>query len=205
MRMQLTSWIRVLVCALACSMVLVACDNKPPVPKAAFTNTDITGIDYAQGFELIDHTGQKRTLADYKGKAVVVFFGFTHCPDVCPTTLAEMAAVKKELGADSDKLQVLFVTVDPERDTQQALADFVPAFDPSFIGLYGTPEQTAKLQKDFKLFVQKVKNKEGDGYSVDHTAGSYVYDPQGRIRLFVRSGQGPQTVLSDIKLILAGG
>ncbi len=205
MRMQLTSWIRVLVCALACSMVLVACDNKPPVPKAAFTNTDITGIDYAQGFELIDHTGQKRTLADYKGKAVVVFFGFTHCPDVCPTTLAEMAAVKKELGADGDKLQVLFVTVDPERDTQQALADFVPAFDPSFIGLYGTPEQTAKLQKDFKLFVQKVKNKEGDGYSVDHTAGSYVYDPQGRIRLFVRSGQGPQTVLSDIKLILAGG
>ncbi len=205
MRMQLTSWIRVLVCALACSMVLVACDNKPPVPKAAFTNTDITGIDYAQGFELIDHTGQKRTLADYKGKAVVVFFGFTHCPDVCPTTLAEMAAVKKELGADGDKLQVLFVTVDPERDTQQALADFVPAFDPSFVGLYGNAEQTAKLQKDFKLFVQKVANKQGGGYSVDHTAGSYVYDPQGRIRLFVRSGQGPQTVLSDIKLILAGG
>lgn len=204
MRMQLTSWIRVLVCALVCSMALVACDNKPPTPKAAFTNTDITGIDYAQGFELIDHAGQKRTLADYKGKAVVVFFGFTHCPDVCPTTLAEMAAVKKELGADGDKLQVLFVTVDPERDTQQALADFVPAFDPSFVGLYGTPDQTAKLQKDYKLFVQKVKNKVGDGYSVDHTAGSYVYDPQGRIRLFVRSGQGPQTVLNDIKLILAG-
>ncbi len=198
MRKLLTLYI----CLLA--LVLGACDNKLPTPKAAFSNTDITGIDYAQGFELTDHNGQKRTLADYKGKAVVVFFGFTHCPDVCPTTLAEMAAVKKELGADGDKLQVLFVTVDPERDTQQALADFVPAFDPSFVGLYGSPEQTAKLQKDFKLFVQKVKDKDGNGYSVDHTAGSYVYDPQGRIRLFVRSGQGPQTVLNDIKLILAG-
>ena len=203
MRALLTPLIRAMVFALAAALALVACDNKPPAPKAAFANTDITGIDYAQGFELTDHTGQKRTLADYKGKAVVVFFGFTHCPDVCPTTLAEMAAVKKELGADSDKLQVLFVTVDPERDTQQVLADFVPAFDPSFVGLYGSPEQTAKLQKDFKLFVQKVPNKDG-GYSVDHTAGSYVYDPQGRIRLFVRSGQGPQTVLNDIKLILAG-
>ena len=191
-------------CTCLLAFALAACDNKPPVPKAAFSNTDITGIDYAQGFELTDHTGQKRTLADYKGKAVVVFFGFTHCPDVCPTTLAEMVTVKKELGADGDKFQVLFVTVDPERDTQQVLADFVPAFDPSFVGLVGTPEQTAKLQKDFKLFVQKVANKQGDGYSVDHTAGSYVYDPQGRIRLFVRSGQGPQTVLNDIKLILAG-
>ncbi len=205
MRALLTPLIRAMVVALAATLALVACDNKPPAPKAAFTNTDITGIDYAQGFELTDHTGQKRTLADYKGKVVVVFFGFTHCPDVCPTTLAEMAAVKKELGADGDKLQVLFVTVDPERDTQQALADFVPAFDPSFVGLYGNAEQTARLQKEFKLFVQKVANKQGGGYSVDHTAGSYVYDPQGRIRLFVRSGQGPQTVLSDIKLILAGG
>ncbi len=191
-------------CTCLLAFALAACDNKPPAPKASFSNTDITGIDYAQGFELTDHTGQKRTLADYKGKAVVVFFGFTHCPDVCPTTLAEMAAVKKELGADGDKLQVLFVTVDPERDTQQVLADFVPAFDASFVGLYGSAEQTAKLQKDFKLFVQKVKDKSGDGYSVDHTAGSYVYDPQGRIRLFVRSGQGPQAVLKDIKLILAG-
>ena len=204
MRTLLTSSIRALVCLMVVSMTLAGCDNKPPVPKAAFNNTDVTGIDYAQGFELTDHTGQKRTLADYKGKTVVVFFGFTHCPDVCPTTLAEMAAVKKELGADGDKLQVLFVTVDPERDTQQVLADFVPAFDPSFVGLYGSAEQTAKLQKDFKLFVQKVPNKEGGGYSVDHTAGSYVYDPQGRIRLFVRSGQGSQTVLNDIKLILAG-
>ncbi len=200
----LTPLIRVLVCALACTVALVACDNKPSMPKAAFANTDITGIDYAQGFELIDHTGQKRTLTDYKGKAVVVFFGFTHCPDICPTTLAEMAAVKKELGADGDKLQVLFVTVDPERDTQQVLADFVPAFDPSFVGLYGSAEQTAKLQKDFKLFIQKVPHKQGGGYSVDHTAGSYLYDPQGRIRLFVRSGQGPQAVLNDIKQILAG-
>lgn len=205
MRPLLKRWIAALSCAVLCGAVVVGCDNKPPVPKAAFANTDITGIDYAQGFELIDHTGQTRTLADYKGKAVVVFFGFTHCPDVCPTTLAEMAAVKKALGADGYRLQVLFVTVDPERDTRQALADFVPAFDPSFVGLYGTPEQTAKLQKDYKLFVQKVKNKSGDGYSVDHTAGSYVYDPQGRIRLFVRSGQGAQAVLNDVKLILAGG
>lgn len=183
---------------------LAGCDNQPPKPKASFASTDVTGIDYAKGFELTDHTGQKRTLADYRGKTVVVFFGFTHCPDVCPATLAELAAVKKELGADGDKLQVLFITVDPERDTQQALADFVPAFDPSFVGLYGTPEQTAKLQQDYKLFVQKVKNKTGDSYNVDHTAGSYVYDPQGRIRLFMRSGQGPQAVLNDLKLILAG-
>ncbi len=193
--------------ALAGMMALVSmtgCDNQPPKPKANFASTDVTGIDYAKGFELTDHTGQKRTLADYRGKAVVVFFGFTHCPDVCPTTLAELAAVKKELGADGDKLQVLFITVDPERDTQQALADFVPAFDPGFVGLYGTPEQTAKLQQDYKLFVQKVKNKTGDSYNVDHTAGSYVYDPQGRIRLFMRSGQGPQAVLNDLKLILAG-
>lgn len=203
MRKPITRSLRLLVCALTL-FTLVACDNKPPVPKAAFGNTDITGIGYAQGFELTDHTGQKRTLTDYKGKAVVMFFGFTHCPDVCPSALAELAAVKKELGTDGDKLQVLFVTVDPERDTQQILADFVPAFDPSFVGLYGNGEQTAALQKEFKLFVQKVPNKSGGGYSVDHTAGSYLYDPQGRIRLFIRSGQGPQTVLNDIKLILAG-
>ena len=165
MRKPITRSLRLLVCALTL-FTLVACDNKPPVPKAAFGNTDITGIGYAQGFELTDHTGQKRTLTDYKGKAVVMFFGFTHCPDVCPSALAELAAVKKELGTDG--------------------------------------EQTAALQKEFKLFVQKVPNKSGGGYSVDHTAGSYLYDPQGRIRLFIRSGQGPQTVLNDIKLILAG-
>ncbi len=203
MRKQLKRWSGLLAAVLALAAI-TACDNKPPVPKAAFATTDITGIDYAQGFELSDHTGKPRTLADYQGKAVVVFFGFTHCPDVCPTTLAELAAVKKELGADGERLQVLFVTVDPERDTQKALADFVRAFDPSFVGLYGTPEQTAKLQKDYKLFVQKVKNKAGEGYSVDHTAGSYVYDPKGRIRLFMRGGQGMPAVLNDLKLILAG-
>ncbi len=194
-----------MLCTCLLAFALAACDNtKHPAPKVAFTSTDITGIDYAQGFELTDHTGQPRTLADYQGKLVVVFFGFTHCPDVCPTTLAEMAAVKKELGADGGKLRVLFVTVDPERDTQQALADFVPAFDPSFVGLYGSVAQMEKLTKDYKLFVQKVPNKDGAGYNVGHTAGSYVYDPQGRIRLFVRSGQGPQAVLNDIKLILGG-
>ncbi len=183
---------------------LLACDNKQPVPKVVFANTDITGANYAQGFELTDQSGQKRSLADYKGKVVLVFFGFTHCPDVCPTTLSEMAGVMKQLGADASRLQVLFVTVDPERDTQSMLASFVPAFDPSFVGLYGDKAATDKVIKDFKLFVQKVPNKTGKDYSVDHTAGSYVFDPQGRIRLFVRHGQGGDAILKDIRLLLSG-
>lgn len=171
--------------------------------KPQFKSIDITGADYAKDFRLADHHGQERTVADFKGKAVVVFFGFTQCPDVCPTTLAEMAELKKQLGADGGRLQVLFVTVDPERDTQEVLAGFVPAFDPSFVGLRGNAEQTAQIAKDFKIFVQKVAAKDGQSYSIDHTAGSYLFDPQGKLRLFVRHGQR-EGLLNDIRQLMAG-
>lgn len=196
--------LRKLLALLGCVLALVACDGKPPVPKAAFASTDITGLNYGQSFELTDHTGQRRTLADYKGKVVVMFFGYTHCPDVCPTTLAEMAQVKKQLGAEGDKLQVVFVTLDPERDTQEALAGFVPAFDPSFVALRGDATQTQKVAADFKVFMQKVKAKDSDTYTIDHTAATYVFDPQGRVRLFIRHGQDMAAVLKDIQQLIAG-
>lgn len=185
------------------ALCVAACDGKPPAPKAAFAGTDITGLEYGKNLELTDHTGQRRTLADYRGKVVAVFFGYTQCPDVCPTTLAELAQIKKQLGADGDKLQVVFITVDPERDTQEVLAGFVPSFDPSFVALRGDPAQTEKAEKDFKVFAQKVVAKDGKGYTVDHTAGTYLFDQQGRIRLFVRHGQDPQSLLQDIRLLLA--
>ncbi|TCS37026.1 protein SCO1/2 [Paucimonas lemoignei] len=171
---------------------------------SAFKNTDVTGLGYARDFALTDHNGKPRTLADFKGKAVLVFFGFTHCPDVCPTTLGEMANVMQELGPQADKVQVLFITVDPERDTPELLAKYVPAFHPSFIGLTGDKAAIEKVAKEFRVFYQKVPGKEPGSYSVDHTAGSYVFDPQGRIRLFVRHGQGTEPIVHDLKLLLAG-
>jgi len=166
-----------------------------------FKNVDITGADYGKDFSLVDHTGKTRTLDDFRGKAVVVFFGYTHCPDVCPTTLAELKMVKDRLGADGERLQVLFVTVDPERDTQEALARYVPAFDPTFIGLRGDAAATAKVAKDFKVFYQKVPGSTPDNYSIDHTAGSYVFDPEGRLRLFARQGN-PANLASDLRTLL---
>jgi len=167
-----------------------------------FNNTDLTGLDYAKDFSLTDHNGKPRTLADFKGKAVVIFFGYTQCPDVCPTTMVEMAGVMKLLGADADKVQVLFVTLDPERDTRALLSNYVPNFDKRFLGLYGNAEATAKVAKEFKVFYQKVDGKTPGSYTVDHTAGSYVFDPQGRIRLFLRHGQGPEPVAHDLKILL---
>ena len=186
-------------CALALTftLTLAAC-NKPVV----FNNVDITGAEYARDFALTDHTGKPRTLADFKGKVVFMFFGFTQCPDVCPTTMAEMASVLKELGPDADKVQVLFVTVDPARDTQELLAQYVPAFDPRFIGLYGDAAATAKVAKEFKVFYAKSAGTTPDSYSMDHTAGSYVFDQQGKIRLFVRHGNGAAPIAQDIKLLL---
>jgi len=134
---------------------------------------------------------------------VVMFFGYTQCPDVCPTTMAEMANVMKELGPQADKVQVLFVTVDPARDTPQILAQYVPAFDKRFLGLYGDEAATAKVAKEFKVFYQKVPGKTAGSYTMDHTAGSYVFDPQGRIRLFVRHGQGAEPIVHDLKLLLS--
>ncbi len=169
--------------------------------RPQFKNVDITGADYGKDFTLVDHTGKTRRLADFRGKVVVVFFGYTHCPDVCPTTLAELKMVKEQLGPDGERVQVLFVTVDPERDTQDVLARYVPAFDPAFIGLRGDAAATAKVAKDFKVFYQKVRGSRPDNYSVDHTAGSYVFDPDGRLRLFARQGN-PANLASDIRLLL---
>ncbi len=183
----------------------VACDNQSttPTPKIAFVNTDITGIDYARKFSLTDHNGQARTLEDFRGKLVLLFFGYTQCPDVCPTTLSEMAHVMKLLDKDADKVQVLFVTVDPERDTAKLLSSYVPSFYPSFLGLVGDKAATDEVIKEFKLFVQKIPAKTGPGYTIDHTAGSYLFDTQGRIRLFIRHGQGAEPIVQDIRALLS--
>jgi protein SCO1/2 len=189
------------VCALTVS--LAACDKLPGKQKASFQNTDVTGLDYAKGFALTDHTGKPRTLADFKGKVVVVFFGYTQCPDVCPTTMAEMASVMQKLGPLADQVQVLFITLDPERDTQELLANYVPAFDKRFIGLRGTPEQTAQTAKEFKVFYSKVPGTDPGSYTIDHTAGSYVFDRDGRLRLFIRHGQGPDPIVHDLRQLLS--
>jgi protein SCO1/2 len=188
-----------LVAALA--VLGAGCDklkDKPP----AFHNTDITGVDYGKGFTLTDHTGKQRTLQDFRGKLVVMFFGYTQCPDVCPTTMSEMAAVMKELGPSADDVQVLFVTVDPERDTQELLSHYVPAFDKRFIGLYGNAEQTARVAKEFKVFYAKQPGGDPGSYTVDHTAGSYVFDRQGQLRLFIRHNQGPAIIAHDLRQLL---
>jgi len=193
----------ILVAACALTVSLAACDKLPGKQKASFQNTDVTGLDYAKGFALTDHTGKPRTLADFKGKAVVVFFGYTQCPDVCPTTMAEMASVMQKLGPLADQVQVLFITLDPERDTQELLANYVPAFDKRFIGLRGTLDQTAKTAKEFKVFYSKVPGTDPGSYTIDHTAGSYVFDRDGRLRLFIRHGQGPDPVVHDLRQILS--
>ena len=192
-----------LVAACARTVSLAACDKLPGKQQASFQNTDVTGLDYAKGFALTDHTGKPRTLADFKGKAVVVFFGYTQCPDVCPTTMAEMASVMQKLGPLADQVQVLFITLDPERDTQELLANYVPAFDKRFLGLRGTPEQTAKTAKEFKVFYSKVPGTDPGSYTIDHTAGSYVFDRDGRLRLFIRHGQGPDPIVHDLRQLLS--
>ena len=188
---------------LCCVLALAACE-KSQSPKVPFANTDITGLDYAKGFALTDHNGKPRTLADFKGKVVVVFFGYTQCPDVCPTTLSELAGIKKALGSEAERLQVIFITLDPQRDTPELMAGFVPAFDSSFLGLWGEQAVIDKVAKDFKVFAQKVPSKDSKSYTIDHTAGSYVFDDQGRIRLFVRHGQGGDGLQKDLQRLLAG-
>jgi len=170
----------------------------------AFKGIDITGAEYAKELALTDPDGRRRSLAEFKGQVVVVFFGFTHCPDVCPTTMAELALVKRQLGADGQRLQAVFVTVDPERDTPELLKAYVTNFDPGFVALRGTPEETAAAAKHFKVFYAKVPGKTEGSYTVDHTAGAYVFDPQGRVRLFTRHGTGADALLHDIRILLAG-
>lgn len=180
------------------AVVLAACDASAP----RFNNVDITGANYARDFRLTDFNGKPRSLADFRGRVVVVFFGYTQCPDVCPTTLSDMAEVKKRLGTDGDKLQVIFVTLDPDRDAPQVLAQYVPGFDPSFIALYGTRDETAAVAKDFKVFYQKVPGKTETSYTLDHTAGSYVFDREGKVRLFLRHAGAVDPIVEDLRKLL---
>jgi protein SCO1/2 len=180
---------------LALGGLLAGCDSGPK-----FKSTDITGVDYGKSLDLTDHTGKPRQLQDFRGKAVVLFFGFTHCPDVCPTTLAEISQALKQLGPDAERVQVVLVTVDPERDTKEALAKYVTAFDPRFLGMYGDMEATRRVAKDFKIYFEKRKT--GDTYSVDHSGQSYVIDPQGRLRLLVRHDRISTDLPADLKVIL---
>lgn len=189
--------LRVLV--LVATMVVAACSS-PERPQ--FKGTDITGADYARDFSLTDHAGQPRRLADFRGKVVTVFFGYTQCPDVCPTSLSTMAEVLRLLGPEAARVQVLFVTVDPERDTPELLAQYVPAFNPSFLGLYGDGPTTAAVARDFKVFYKK--QGEGAHYTVDHSAGTYVYDPAGHLRLYIKHGESPGVIAEDLKILLAG-
>lgn len=170
--------------------------------RPQFKNIDITGADYAKDFQLTDQNGQLRSLKDFRGKVVILFFGYTQCPDVCPTTMAELAEAKKALGKDGDKLQVLFVTVDPERDTAQVLKGYMANFDPSFLALRPTPDQLAEVAKDYKVYYKKVDGKTPTSYTMDHSAGSYVYDPRGNVRLYYRYGSSTQALVSDIELLL---
>lgn len=185
--------------AALCALLLVTgCDKKP-----AFNTLDITGIaGYGNDFRLTDHNGKPRTMADFHGKVVVMFFGYTHCPDVCPSTLAEMRQVMQMLGKDAERLQVLFVTVDPKRDTPALLAQYVPSFHPSFLGLYGDAAATEKVAKDLKIIYRIVPGKAADSYTVDHTAASLVFDTQGRLRLFVPNEMGADKLAPDIKNLL---
>ncbi|WP_174262764.1 MULTISPECIES: SCO family protein [unclassified Variovorax] len=178
--------------------VLAACSEKKP----SFNAVDITGADYAKGFTLSDADGKQRTLADFKGKVVVMFFGYAQCPDVCPTTMSEMAQVKQQLGSDGDKLQVLFVTVDPARDTPTVMKAYMGAFDPGFVALIPTPEQLSALAKDYKVYYKKVEGKTPTSYSMDHSAASFVYDTEGRVRLYARYGAGVPAMVSDLKALL---
>ena len=190
---------RVFVIALfSLCLVLAGCES-----KAVFNALDITGIEgYGSDFRLIDHTGRPRTMADFRGKVVVMFFGYTHCPDVCPTTLAEMRQVMQILGKDAERLQVLFVTVDPARDTQELLSKYVPSFNPTFLGLYGDSVATEKVARDFKIIYRRAEGKTAESYSVDHSAASLVFDPQGRLRLFITYGLGADKIAPDIKKLL---
>jgi len=184
---------------LVLALLLAGCDSPPQ-----FGNSDISAAGYATDFALTDHNGKPRTMADFRGRAVVIFFGYTQCPDVCPTTLTGMAEAVKLVGADAAKVQVLFVTVDPERDTQELLAQYVPTFNPGFLGLYADAQTIARTAQDFRVFYKKQPGSTPTTYTVDHSAGSYVYDPQGRLRLYIKHGEKPEVIAKDLKLLIAG-
>ena len=184
----------------AAALMLGACSPDKP----QFRSIDVTGADYARDFKLADHNGQQRTLADFRGKVVVIFFGFAQCPDVCPTAMAELAEIKRLLGADGGKVQGLFVTLDPERDTPEVLKAYMGNFDPAFLALRPTPQELPDLAKHFKIFYKKNEGKTAGSYTLDHTAASYVFDLQGRVRLYTRHGMGPAALAEDLKILLKG-
>lgn len=183
------------------ALVLVAsgCARSP----ASFKATDITGASFARQLALTDHNGQARTLDDFKGKVVVVFFGFTQCPDVCPTTLATLREVREKLGADGARMQVLLVTIDPERDTREVLSQYVPVFHPDFLGLYGDAAATEKAAKEFKILYVKNPGKTPTSYTMDHSAGVFVFDTQGRIRLYASQNLPVDAYVHDLRALLA--
>jgi protein SCO1 len=183
---------------LSSAALLTACSGD----KSKFSAIDVTGADYAKDFALTDHNGQPRSIKDFTGKVVVMFFGYTQCPDVCPTTMTELVEVKKLLGADGDKLQALFVTVDPARDTPAVLKSYMANFDPTFLALYAAPEALAVVAKDYKVYYKKSEGKTPTSYTMDHSAGSYIYDTQGKLRLYTRYGSGVAPLVADIKLLL---
>ncbi len=187
-------------CLALAALALSAC--APDKPQ--FKNIDITGADYARDFRLVDHHGRERSMADFKGKAVVVFFGFTQCPDVCPSAMAELAQIKQQLGPDGERLQAVFISLDPERDTPEVLKAYMGNFDPTFLALRPTLEQLPEVTRHFKIFYKKNEGKTAGSYTLDHSAGSYVFDPQGRVRLYTRQGAGAAALTEDLKLLLAG-
>lgn len=183
--------------ALGGAALLAGCEQKP-----SFQSIDLTGANYGRDFSLPDAQGQVRRLQDFRGQVVVVFFGFTQCPDVCPTALNDLAEVKRQLGAQGAKVQGVFITVDPQRDTPEVLQAYMAAFDPSFVALRGSPEQLAEVVKEFKAYYKKVEGQQAGAYTMDHTAASFVFDTQGRLRLYVRSGAGPKVLLEDLRVLL---
>ena len=184
--------------SISAAAVLTACSKD----NLEFRGVNITGADYARDFSLTDHHGQLRSLKDFQGKVVVVFFGFTQCPDVCPTSMQELAEVKQALGADGERLQGVFISVDPERDTLEMLKAYMENFEPSFLALRPTPEQLPALTKDFKIYYKKVDGTTPTSYTMDHSAGSYIYDPKGRLRVYHRYGSGAEALTEDVRLLL---
>jgi protein SCO1/2 len=185
----------------AAALALAACQPAPQPPS--FQATDITGAAFARNFRLTDHNGQVRTLADFKGKAVAGFFGYVHCPDVCPTTLSDFSLALQQLGPLADRVQVIFVTVDPQRDTPDLLKQFVPAFNPGFLGMYTDADSLRQLANEYKVVYQKSSVKAADDYLIDHNAGTYIYDPKGNLRLLMPYGSSPEAIAKDLRTLLA--
>ena len=190
----------VIAAALLALLALFVAACGPDRPR--FQTSDVTGVAFGRDFQLTDHNGKTRTLADFRGKVVVVFFGYTQCPDVCPTTLSDLAAALQKLGADASRVQVLFVTVDPERDTPELLSHYVPAFNPTFLGLSGDAAATAATAREFKVLYQKQPGSTPGSYAMEHSAGTFIFDPQGRLRLYASHGQGPDVFAHDIRELL---